>query len=288
MTVDDCTSLRCDHHPRITTFGQLCTEQRLLNQIDDLFRRTCSNQDFVERVVINGVQQILAIRLFRITRGQLLDDNFRRKNVTLVNKFGCRNIANDLTIDLRIIHPWFEYSQRMFRSRSKEILSVSTEYHVLSGRKEVPFDTVVCLIKVDVIYLNLTLINFVERVVGSKDQRRTIVLPAKVIEIYDCINFSGSKVCSLTTVNVQNLNIFNVNVLKELRTELFCQENTRSNYNNSRNIKSINSINGVSDHAHCLTATSRYNDLSTIVFKHCVTCFTLMGTELHNLVSMNV
>ena len=190
--------------------------------------------------------------------------------------------------DLRIIHPWFEYSQRMFRSRSEEILSVSTECHVFSGRKEVPFDTVVCLIKVDVIYLNLTLINFVERVVGSKDQRRTIVLPAKVIEIYDCINFSGSKVCSLTTVNVQNLNIFNVNVLKELRTELFCQENTRSNYNNSRNIKSINSINGVSDHAHCLTTTSGYNDLSTIVFKHCVTCFTLMGTELHNLVSMNV
>ena len=124
------------------------------------------------------------------------------------------------------------YKRQVLRSGSKEILSASTECHILSGRKEVTFDTVVCLIKVDVIYLNLALINFVERVVGSKDQRRTIVLPAEVIEIFDCGNFSGAKVLSLTTVNVQNLNIINVDVLKKLRAELFCQENTRSNYNN--------------------------------------------------------
>ena len=151
LTVNDCTSLRCDHHPRITTVEQLRTEQRFLNKVDDLFGRTCSNQDFVERVAVNGVQQILTIRLFEITLRQLLNHNLRWQDVTLVNQFGCRNIANHLPIDSTIIHSWFEDGKRMLRSSSKKVATISIVREELSSREEVAFDGIVCFVEVNCI-----------------------------------------------------------------------------------------------------------------------------------------
>ena len=108
LTIDDCTSLAGDIHPRITSVFELITEIRLLYQVGDLSCAPSANKNLVQGVIINRPQQVFAVGEFVITLWQFLKNNFWWENVTLTNKLWGRDIADDVTIDLLIIHPWFE------------------------------------------------------------------------------------------------------------------------------------------------------------------------------------
>ena len=108
LTIDDCTSLAGDIHPRITSVFELITEIRLLYQVGDLACTPSANKNLVQGVVINRPQQVFAVGKLVITLWQFLKNNFRWENVTLTDKLWSRHITDDVAIDLSIIHPWFE------------------------------------------------------------------------------------------------------------------------------------------------------------------------------------
>ena len=162
LTIDNSTSLASDIHPVVTTFLKFVAEVCLSNKAHNLLGRTCSNQDLIERIGINSIKQILLITLLEITLRKLLNHNFGGKNISFLNQFRCRNIADNLSVDSTIIHSWFEYSKTMLRSSSKEVATISIVRKELSSREEITLNTIMCLIKVNSVYFNVCLLNTVQ------------------------------------------------------------------------------------------------------------------------------
>ena len=96
----------------------------------------------------------------------------------------------------------------------------------------------------------------------------------------DAIRFSGAEMLRLTTMNVNNMGVSCINNLKKLRTQLFCQENTRSNNNRSPTNRDSMLMNKILNHTDGFTTTSRYNDLTSVIIPHGIDCLLLMGTKL--------
>ena len=168
------------------------------------------------------------------------------------------------------VHAWFLESKRMFRSRSKEIATISISREKLCRRKEVAFDRIVCLIKVNCIHLNICLHNTMERIVGGEDDNILTHTASTVCIQVNLVCFSCTCVVRFTTVNVHHMQIWvtivRINNLHKFRTQLLSKKNARSNNNSGGAIVDrIVTILGVHDHTHGLTTTSRHNNLTTIV-----------------------
>jgi len=121
-----------------------------------------------------------------------------------------------------------------------------------------------------------------QRMIGGEDDYILTSSPCSVDEQVDLTGVSGREVMSFTTVNVKNVSAGSINNLQKLRAELFCQQNTRSNYNNSAAIINIFLIlNDVVNHTKSLTTASRDDDLTLVKCQHRIHCVLLVRAELN-------
>ena len=200
----------------------------------------------------------------------------------MLNKFRSRDITNHLTIYFRIIHPWFEYSQRMFRCSSEEVFAISITSKELSCREKVTLNAVMCFVKVYCIHLNVCLLHTMKRMICGEDDNILTSSSRSVSKHVDAIRFSGAEMLRLTTMNVHDMGVSCINQLKKLRAQLFCQENTGSNNNKCFAVLNTHLHHGLSiiNHADGFTTTSRHNDLTPVIIPHGIDCLLLMGTKL--------
>ena len=87
-----------------------------------------------------------------------------------------------------------------------------------------------CLVKVNRININTRLHHTVERMIRREDDNVLTHCLPHINKRFDTVRLSGSGIFGLTTMNVKDNSISNM--LKILRAELICQQNTRSNNNN--------------------------------------------------------
>jgi len=279
LTVDDSTRLAGDIHAGVTTLSKLLTEVRLTQQFDDLLGRTCCNQNLIQIVVVNGIKQILGItvsnHLLVLHHIQLLDNILRRKDITFFYQLRSRNIADNRTINLRIIHPRFGNSERMLRSSSEEIAASSSRREMLRGREEITLDRVMRFIKVNAIDIDLCFHQARKRVIGGEDQLLTVCL---LTPITDNGRFGAAEVMSLTTVNMHDCNVSMK--LKKLSRQLLSKQNTGSDYNDNTTITSIKIFLRILDHTHGLTTAGRNDDLTLVKCQHRIQSILLVWSEL--------
>ena len=205
LSVDDCTSLGCDCHPRISTLIQLNTEVRVRNKTHNLLGCASTDQSLIDVVVIDSFQQVISILsihdLTTFHHRQLLDYNFGRKNVTTFDQLRSRNIDQNLTINCGVIHAWLEHRQRMFRSRSKEIAAICLVREELCGWEKVTLDAVMCLVKVYVVDLNVCCLNTRQRIVSSEDNAVLTYFTSTVCKEMNLLWICSGIVMSFTTMN---------------------------------------------------------------------------------------
>ena len=263
-------------YPRSSSFS---VEVSLTNQTHNLLGRTCGNQDFVQGVCINGVQQVLIIRLLEITLRQLLNHNLRRENVSFLNQLRCRNVTDNRTIYCPVIHTRLEDGKRVFRSSSEKIAAVSVSRKMLSGREEVTLDRIVRFIKINGVDFDVCLLYFVQRMIGGEDDAVLTCCASNISEQVNLLRISGVEILNITTVNVHHMGVSGRNQLKKFFAELFCKQNTRSNNNNGGASWNRLLMNSILNHADGLTATRGDDDLSFVVLQHCVNRSLLMWAK---------
>ena len=239
-----------------------------------------TDQNLTDLVVINGFQQIVSIAvkvgLLTLYHLQLLDDHFRGHNVTAFNQLRSRNFADNLTVDSRIIHSWFANGKGMFRCGREEIAASCVSSKILSSREKVTLNAVMCLIKIDRIDINLCHLKTRQRVVGGYNQ--AVIVSVCINPVANLPRASGGFVVSFSTVNVEDFSISDE--LKKLSRELLCKQNTRSNNNNGLRSFRLQLAQSIIDHLESLATTSRHNNLTFDVLKHCSDSTFLMRTEL--------
>ena len=97
---------------------------------------------------------------------------------------------------------------------------------------------------------------------------------------------------SFTTVNMHHMQIWvtvvRIDDLHKFRTQLLCQQNTRSN-NNSRHtiVATIHGRLCIHDHRQGFATTSGHNDLTFFVCKHTISDALLMWTKSEHLCSVD-
>ena len=94
---------------------------------------------------------------------------------------------------------------------------------------------------------------------------------------FDTVRLSCSEMFSLTTVNVEDVSISHM--LKKLRRELFCEQNTRTNNNNVARNFDLKTTHSVHDCDQCFTTTSGEDTLTDRINFKGVKCFLLMRTK---------
>ena len=144
----------------------------------------------------------------------------------------------------------------MLRSGSKIIVifGITLSY----ANKEVFLGGVMCLVVVSNINPCIRFVDATKRVICSKDELMLIFY--EHIPLGNFFGFCGTIVMSFATVNVKYIGT--INVLKKLRRQLFCQQNTRSTHKNgkwcSRFLKTTKSV---KNHDKSFTTASWNDDL---------------------------
>ena len=142
---------------------------------------------------------------------------------------------------------------------------------------EVTLNTVVCLVKVNRIYSNTSLLYTMKRMICGKDDSMFTDMITHIYKQFDMIRLSSAEVFCITTVTMQDVSISDV--LHILRTELVCQENTRSHNDNvTRNID-LKSLHCIHDCDECFTTTGRNNDLPNTILTESINCFLLVWAK---------
>ena len=246
---------------------QLLNEISLRHQCRDLFGSFRTDQHFILTTFIQSLNQILTIticgNLTRLHHRKLFCKNFRRQDITTLDKFRCRNITNDLTINFYIIHPRLTDCERMFWRCRKEVTTVGFLTEVFSCREEVAFDRVMSFVKVNGVDWETSLLQFLQRVVGSEDQ---FVTASVHNPVHNLLRFGRTEVMRFTRVNVHHTCVGDK--LQKLGTELFCEKNPRGHDNNRLRSFRLKLNHCEPDHLHCLTATSGDNNLTFLVQLH--------------------
>ena len=150
-----------------------------------------------------------------------------------------------------------------------------------------------CFIKIDVVHLNICLHDTMERIVGGEDDNILTHSASTTSIKMNLFCFGCADVMCFTTVNVHHMQIWvtvvRINDLHKLRTQLLCQQNTRSN-NNSRHttIATIHGRFSIHDHRQCFTTTSGNNHLTFVVETKTFDDAFLMWTKGDHVCSVDV
>ena len=281
LPINDGTRLAGDIHAGVTTLCQLLTEIRFCQQFDNLLGRTSSNQNLAEGIVINSIKQVLRItvsnHLLILNHVQLLDNNLRRKNVTFLNQLRSRNVADHLTINLRIVHPRFGNSERVLWRCRKKVAASSSRREVLRSREKVTLDRIVRFIEVNAIDIDVCFHQTRKRMIGGKNQLLTVCL---LTPITNNRRTSAAVILGISTMCVKYRNI--CVKLHKLSTELISQQQTGSDHYDNAGVTSVKIIKRVLDHTKGLSTARRNYDLTFIMCQHSSQCILLVGAELHH------
>ena len=282
--VDICTEFRCNVQHIISTLRELMEQICVTEDVTKHTRRRHSNQHFSSGSLIEIVNNVLysvtmhEVRILLINRVICLErDNRRRKNVTALNQLRCRDILNNRTKDLTVIHATI-VTIRGARCCSEKILLRSRERHSSNTYKEMFSASVVCFIKINGIYIDTTINNAAQRVVSCEDNAGLICCPRSIIEKSKFVRFSGAEVVCLTTVAVRYMCVSCRNKLQEFFAQLISKKNARSNNNNGAR-GSVKQAANMLNHDDSLAATSRHNDLTVISGAHSIESAGLMRAE---------
>jgi len=280
LTINECTVLGSNVHHRITFLCQLFGKVSLRKQTDDVLGCLRTNQNLIDRIVLNGLEQILTIALSNILaldrETHLSGNHLGRNDITTLHQFRSRNLSDDIAVDLSIIHTRFEHYIAILGSGSKEVATLCLCSKIFYSRKEVALNRVMCLIKIDSVYLNLCPLQLLQRVVGGEDQFVTRSAGSKPSNI---TGFGRRIVMRLTTMNVHHRSIGDK--LKILTRELLCQQNSRSNhYNGLRGFRQ-KLIDGIKNTHVGFTTTRRKHTDTLRMLLQSIESILLVGTELH-------
>ena len=281
ITINKGTVLRSNMHHGITLFCQLFGKVRFGQKLNDILGSLGTNQDFIHRILLNNLEKILTITLPHILtldrKAKLLGNHLRRNDITILNQLRSRNLSDDATVDLSIVHTCLTNYITVFRSCSEEIATLCLCTEILHGRKEVPLNTIVCLIKVDGIHLDFCPLKLLQRVIGGENQFVTRSVLGKPVNIR---RFGRRIVMSLTTMNVHHSCIGDK--LKILRRQLLCQKNTRSNHNNSLRSIRLELLHRIKDTNVGLTTAGRKHTDTFRMLLESIQGILLVGTELNH------
>ena len=134
----------------------------------------------------------------------------------------------------------------------------------------------------DLVNIYTCLNNTIERVIGGEDNARFTSSTSGVIEQRNLIGFGGAEVVRITTVNVQNVNVFGVNHLQIFFTQLVDQKQARADHNRCQTaLGGVQTGNKVHDGNQGLTAASGHQDAATGRSEHGIESRLLMGSQFH-------
>jgi len=281
LTVNKGTVLSSDMKHRVSCLFHLLGKVRLRQKTNNMLGRLRTNQDFIHRIVLNDLKQILTVPLSDILtlhrETHRSSNHLRRNDITTLHQLRSRHLSDNLTIHIRIIHTRFEDRSRILRSCGEEIAAFCLTSKVFYGREEVTTNRVVCLVKVDSIYLNICLLKTMKRMIGGENQ---LVLVGTTRPVVNLSRFGGAEVVSLTRMNVKNSS--SRDKLKILRTQLLCQQNAgRDHHNGLRGIR-LKLTHGIKDTHIGLTAASGKHTDTFVVLGESVKCLLLVRTELNH------
>ena len=105
-TVDDGTSLGTDIHVGITTVSKLLSNISLVEQVDDLLDCLGTHQDLVNTVIIDGIDDVFAVRIsshtLSINQLTLHQGNARGNDETCLDESRSRDIDENIAVDTEV------------------------------------------------------------------------------------------------------------------------------------------------------------------------------------------
>ena len=255
LPVNKGTVLGSNVHHRITLFCQLFGKVRFRQKLNDILGSLGTNQDFIHGIFLNDLEKILTVPLSDILaldrKAHRSSDDLRRNDITTLHQLRSRNLSDDLTVYLSIIHTCLTYGHRILRRSSKEIATLCFGSKVLHSRKEMTLNAIVCLVKVDSIHLNICINQTLQRVVGGENQ---LMLVGTTTPVMNLIGFGRAEVMRFTRMNVKHSNASDE--LQILTGELLGKQNARSNHYNSLRSVSLKLTHSIEDSHVGLTAAS--------------------------------
>ena len=215
----------------------------------------------------------------------LLCNNLRRNDVTFIHHARCRNVSNNVTIDVDLIHSMLLWCCRILWCCSIEVATICMLTEVFCCRIEVLLHRVVCFIKVYGIDFDTRLHDFMKRMVSGKDQLMITITAGMLNKPANITGFSRRLVMSFATVNMKHIGISDM--LKILRRQLLSKQNARSNNYNSLWSFLQKLTDSVSNTHKSLTCTcSRTDNTFGMILKYDVTFF-LMWTQRNHVSFIN-
>ena len=215
----------------------------------------------------------------------LFCNNLGRNNVSFTHHARCRNVGNNVTIHIDVIHSVLLRCCRILWCCSIEVATICMLTEVFCCRIEVPLHRVVCFIKVNGIDFDTRLHHTMKRVICCKDEFMTLI--ALYCPVIDYIRLGSRLMLCFSTVNMQHTNHRISDVLKILRRQLLSKQNARSNNYNSLWSFLQKLTDSVSNTHKSLTCTCSCADNTFgMILKYDVTFF-LMGTQRNHVSCIN-
>ena len=283
LTINNCTSFRCDVEVRISTILTLLCKISVSHEVHKLTTGLHTDQDLFHLNIIHGGDEMFTINITTdqlrvLVNVELLNMNFRRCNETTINQFRSRDSTNNVTINLTIVHTWFVHSHRSLTGSSEEVTTIRVIREELCRTKEITLNTVVCFIKVNWVHFDVSILNTLKRMISGEDNHTFTNRTCDVNELVNLLWFSRTEVTSFTTMNMHHMNIRTLDHLTELRTKLFSQQNSWT-HNNNRGGFFLHLTLCIHDGNQSLTTTSWDNNLTFVVVIKCIQSTLLMRTE---------
>ena len=128
LTINKCTVLGSNVHHRITFLCQLFGKVSIRQQTNDVLGCLRTDQNLIHGIILNGLKQILTVTLSNILtlhrETHLSSNHLRRNDVSILHQFRGRNLRDDATVDLSIIHTCLTNYIAVLGSRSKEVSTI--------------------------------------------------------------------------------------------------------------------------------------------------------------------
>ena len=288
--VDVGTILAGDVKHIVTTVSKILKHRSLCYHAPDNLAGGCSNQNFLTSSIIeivNDLQHSVAVTISSIrfstsNRGLFVNLNRRRNDAARVNQFLSRYTVKNITKHQFVVHATTHRILRLTRGSSKEVASICHLRYHGSLRKELLAGSVVCLIEVGNVNIYTCLNNTIERVIGGEDNAGLTSSTSGVIKQRNLIRFGGAEVVRITTMNVKNVNVLGVNLLKIFFTQLVDQEQARADHNRRQTaLGGVQTGDEVHDGNQGLAAACRAQQRTTGRSEHGIERCLLVGSQFH-------
>ena len=236
-----CTMLRCDVQNIITTIAHLLDHvgggqhppQHTGARSGDKHLRSASSVHPIQNATDGLTVDLRGVVLGPDLRGDVRND-LRCHDAAIVDQLRSRNTENSVTKHVRIVHATIIRITRKLRSSSEKIGIVCTHASSSHTNKMTAISSIMGFIKISKVHINAAINDTPKRMISSENKFMNSSSFTYSVVTLNLLNFGSAVALYFTTVNMKNRDInFTIQFSKELLKQLNCQENTRSNDNNS-------------------------------------------------------